>query len=94
MRVLKKFDTEKVLEIAESAYDTVELFVSRTDTASIETGEDRTRIIEHSLVQNELRHQLEDLELLSHLDGEFSAHEMLLRSKWRSRNALSLDEAF
>ena len=91
MRVLNELDTDKVIEIAESAYDTVELFVSQTDTASIVTTEDRKRILEHPLVQNELRHQREDLNLLSGLDGEFSAHESLLRNKWKGQHALSLE---
>lgn len=91
MRVLNEFDTEKVLEIAESAYDTVGLFVSQTDTASIVTAEDRKRVLEHPLVQNELRRQCEDLNLLSRLDGEFSAYESLLYNTWKGRNALSLE---
>jgi hypothetical protein len=92
MHILNKFETAKVLEVAEAAYDTVELFVSQTDTASVVTAEDKKRVLGHPLVQSELRHQREHLELLSSLDGEFSAHESLFRNRWKNQKELSLED--
>ena len=86
MRLLSSFDHEKVLEIAETAYETADLFTfSNVETAAIVTAEDERNSLSHPIVQGELRQQKQDIEQLSNLSGDFADNVELLRSKWLNR---------
>jgi len=83
MHLLNSFDLEKVLEIAESAYDTTYLFTfAVAEAGSIMTAGDKQRAIDDPLVQDELRNQKEDIDLLDRLDGAFTDHEEMFRERW------------
>ena len=81
-------EMDKLVDIAEAAYDTVSLFLSQVDCPY---EIDEQWILTHPMMQNELEKQREELELLDDLGGSFADNQAQLLARWKTDTPLSVN---
>ncbi|WP_338863650.1 DUF416 family protein [Myxococcus stipitatus] len=83
LELLLKDDSKKVMEGASLARDTVDMHVQALENLDPRDSELEQKIFRHPLMQRELKHQREDLEMLERMDLSRRDIEALAR-RWRS----------
>lgn len=82
LEFIKHSDSEKVIEAASLAHDTVDMFVQEREDWDPQDPDLERKILSHPLMQRELRRQREDLDFLEGMDWR-SARVADLTRRWR-----------
>jgi len=90
LELLLEDDAQKVADAASLARDTVDMHVQDLESLPLSGPEMEEKIIQHPLMQRELKRQREDLELLEKMERSDSAIAELVR-RWRAPAVSSID---
>ncbi|XYI00191.1 DUF416 family protein [Sorangium sp. So ce1128] len=90
LQLVKKDEVEPAVEAASLARDTVDMHIQELESLRPQDPDLETRILEHPLMQRELRRQREDLELLERMPLSDDVVEWI-GQLWRTPKASNID---
>lgn len=79
-------DVERITQVAAFAIDTVDLYVQESQNMNPNDPQLEQKILRHPLMQQELKRQREDIELLKNLDLEREDVIQDLRQRWSNQS--------